>query len=60
MNSYSKARRSGNVRHGLWKLVTVLNERHSASRGRASSRVALTDLYIRMVATGAITDSRLF
>jgi hypothetical protein len=59
VNSYSKAA-LGNVRHGLWKLVTVLNERHQPLAWASLFSVALTDLYIRMVASGAITDARLF
>jgi len=59
VNSYSKAA-LGNVRHGLWKLVTVLNERHQPLAWASLFSVILTDVYIRMVATGAITDLRLF
>jgi hypothetical protein len=59
VNSYSTAA-LGNVRHGLWKLVTVLNERHMQFAWMSLFSVALTDLYIRSVATGAITDVRLF
>ena len=59
VNSYSRAA-LGNVRHGLWKLVTVLNERHQPLAWASLFGVALTDVYIRMVATGAITDARLF
>jgi hypothetical protein len=59
VNSYSKASLGG-MRHGLWKLVTVLNERHQALAWASLFSVALTDLYIRAVATGAITDVRLF
>jgi hypothetical protein len=59
VNSYSKAP-LGHLRHGLWKLVTVLNERHQPLAWASLFSVALTDLYIRMVATGAITDARLF
>lgn len=59
VNSFSKAA-LGNVRHGLWKLVTVLNERHQPLAWASLFSVALTDLYIRMVASGTITDVRLF
>jgi hypothetical protein len=59
VNSYSKAS-LGNVRHALWKLVTVLNERHQPLAWASLFSVILTDIYIRMVATGAITDARLF
>ena len=59
LNSYSTATLGG-VRYKLGKLVTVLNERHQALAWASLFGVALTDLYIRMVATGAITDARLF
>ncbi|MGD0528662.1 MAG: succinate dehydrogenase [Polyangiaceae bacterium] len=59
VNSYSTAT-LGNVRHGLWKLVTVLNERHQPLAWASLFSVVITDIYIRMVATGAIHDVRLF
>jgi hypothetical protein len=59
VNSYS-TNPMGPVRHRLWKLVTVLNERHMAFAWGSLFSVALTDLYIRCVATGAITDARFF
>jgi hypothetical protein len=59
VNSYSTATLGG-LRHQLWKLVNVLNERHQPLAWASLFGVALTDLYIRMVATGAITDARLF
>jgi hypothetical protein len=59
VNSYSSATLGG-MRHSLWKLVTVLNERHQPLAWASLFSVALTDVYIRTVATGAITDVRLF
>ena len=59
MNAYSTATLGG-VRHKLWKLVTVLNERHQPLAWASLFSVALTDVYIRLVASGAITDARLF
>ncbi len=59
VNSYSTAT-LGRLRHKLWKLVTVLNERHMAFAWCSLFSVGLTDFYIRMVATGAMTDMRLF
>jgi hypothetical protein len=59
VNSYSTATLGG-VRHGIWKLVTVLNERHQPLAWASLFSVALTDVYIRLVASGAITDARLF
>jgi hypothetical protein len=59
VNAYSTAGLGG-IRHSLWKGVTVLNERHMAFAWMSLFSVALTDLYIRTVASGAITDLRLF
>jgi hypothetical protein len=59
VNSFSTAT-LGALRHRLWKLVTVLNERHMLFAWMSLFSVALTDLYIRSVAVGAITDARIF
>jgi hypothetical protein len=59
VNAYSTAT-LGAVRFRLWKLVTVLNERHMTFAWASLFSVALTDLYIRMVASGNVTDVRLF
>jgi hypothetical protein len=59
LNTYSGAALGG-VRHILWKGVTVLNERHMAFAWMSLFSVALTDLYIRMVASGGLGDVRLF
>jgi hypothetical protein len=59
ISSYSTAPLGG-LRHKLWRLVSVLNERHMLFAWMSLFSVALTDLYIRMVATHAITDARLF
>jgi hypothetical protein len=59
VNSYSTAK-LGVVRHGLWKLVTIFNERHALFAWASLFSVGLTDLYIRMVATGQWSDVRLF
>jgi hypothetical protein len=59
VNSFSTAVLGG-VRHGLWKLVSVLNARHMAFAWMSLFSVGLTDLYIRLVATGAVTDVRIF
>jgi hypothetical protein len=58
VNTYSTAA-LGNVRHRLWKLATVLNERHMIFAWMSLFSVALTDLYIRSVASGLIADVRL-
>ncbi len=59
VDSYSKAALGG-IRHRFWKLVTVLNERHQPLAWASLFSVALTDLYIRTVASGALADARLF
>jgi hypothetical protein len=59
VNSYSTAA-LGAARHSLWKLVTALNERHMAFAWMSLFSVALTDLYIRMVSSGQLTDVRIF
>lgn len=48
------------VRHRLWKLVTPLNARHMQIAWTSLIFVALTDVYVRLVASGAITDYKLF
>lgn len=57
VNSYSQVT-LGSVRHRLWRLVSVLNERHQFFAWTSLFSVALTDLYIRTVASGAIADTR--
>jgi hypothetical protein len=59
VNSYSTAG-AGNVRHQLWKLSTVLNERHQLFAWMSLFSVALTDLYIRCVSLHAFDDLRIF
>jgi hypothetical protein len=59
VNSYSGASLGG-VRHAAWKLVTLLNERHAPFAWASLFSVGLTDFYIRMVASGRLTDMRLF
>jgi hypothetical protein len=48
------------VRHKLWKLVTPLNANHMKFAWASLLFVAFTDLYVRLVASGTITDIRLF
>ena len=59
MNSYSEAP-FGKLRFKLWTLVSKLNVSHMAFAWVSLFGVALCDLYIRSVASGAITDLRLF
>jgi hypothetical protein len=49
----------GGPRHGTWKLVTFLNERHMLWAWMSLFSVGLTDLYIRLVASGVLKDFRL-
>jgi hypothetical protein len=48
------------ARYQLWKKLTVLNERHAQIAWVSLFGVALTDLYVRLVASGAIQDLRFF
>ncbi len=59
VDSFSEAP-LGKLRHTLWTLVTKLNENHMAFAWSSLFGVALTDLYIRMVSSGAIHDIRFF
>jgi hypothetical protein len=48
------------ARYRLWRLVTRLNERHMLIAWVSLVGVALTDVYIRLVANGVIRDLRFF
>src|SRR5437868_5068753 len=45
---------AGGPRHGAWRGVSFLNERHMFFAWWSLSSVALADLYVRLVASGAI------
>ena len=47
-------------RYRAWRLVTSLNERHMLIAWVSLFAVALTDLYVRLVATDVIRDLRVF
>src|SRR5207247_2294228 len=47
------------LRHRLWEAVSRLNERHGAVAWASMISVALTDLYIRLVAMGVLHDIRI-
>ena len=49
----------GGARHGAWKRLTFLNERHMLFAWLSLFSVGLADLYIRLVASGTIHDLRL-
>ncbi len=44
----------------MWTLVSKLNGRHMQFAWVSLALVLFTDLYIRLVASGAITDPRFF
>ena len=48
------------VRYRAWTLVTRLNTRHAAWAWASLFSVALTDLYVYLLATGTISDPRFF
>ena len=48
------------IRHRLWRLVTPLNAKHMQFAWISLTWVALTDLYVRLVASGWIPDHKLF
>ena len=47
-------------RHGIWEQVTHLNENHALWAWLSLFSVALTDLYVRLVCSGAVPDVKLF
>jgi hypothetical protein len=49
----------GRPRHTAWRGLTILNERHMLYAWISLITVGLTDLYVRLVASGAITDLRI-
>jgi hypothetical protein len=49
----------GGVRYGAWRRTSFLNEHHMLFAWLSLFSVGLADLYIRLVATGAIADLRL-
>ncbi len=48
------------IRYRFWKFLTPLNAKHMNFAWASLVFVALTDVYIRLVATGALTDYKLF
>jgi len=48
------------VRFRLWKRLSVLNARHAEIAWVSLFGVALTDLYVRLLATGVLHDPRIF
>ena len=56
VNVFSKHR----LRFRLWKVLTPLNARHMQFAWASLIFVALTDLYVRLVAAGVFTDPKIF
>jgi hypothetical protein len=50
----------GRQKHGIWRGISSLNERHMLFAWSSLISVGLADLYVRLVASGAIEDIRLF
>ena len=50
---------SARLRYRLWRIANRLNERHGLFAWISLFGVALSDLYVRLVASGAIADPRL-
>ncbi len=48
------------VRYRMWVAVTKLNEKHMQFAWASLIFVALTDLYVRLVSSGTISDPRFF
>src|SRR6202022_3143131 len=48
----------GKPRYKAWQWLTILNERHIWFAGSSLISVGLADLYVRLVASGAIQDVR--
>jgi hypothetical protein len=55
LDSFSRAP----IRYRFWRLVSRLNTRHGPYALMSLFWIPITDLYIRLVATGTITDLRL-
>src|ERR1700719_3619000 len=50
----------GKPRYKAWRWLTILNERHMWFAWMSLISVGLADLYVRLVASGAIQDVRIF
>ncbi|HVB51577.1 MAG TPA: hypothetical protein VND89_07595 [Acidimicrobiales bacterium] len=48
------------LRYRFWKFVTPLNAKHMNFAWASLIFVALTDVYVRLVASGALTDYKIF
>jgi hypothetical protein len=52
--------RFGKAKHGMWRRLTRFNERHMLWAWTSLGFVCFADLYVRLAASGVITDMRLF
>jgi hypothetical protein len=59
VNCYSCSLAS-RTRYGIWKQVSFLNERHAIYAWASLFSVIIVDVYLRLVATGALQDVRFF
>jgi hypothetical protein len=50
---------AGGVRHGLWQRTSALNERHMLFAWASLISVGSADLYVRLLASGVLSDLRL-
>jgi hypothetical protein len=48
------------IRHRIWRLLTPLNARHMQIAWASLVMVAMTDVYVRLVASGAFSDPKIF
>jgi hypothetical protein len=48
------------IRYRIWKILTPLNHRHMEIAWLSLAWVAFSDLYVRLVASGVISDRKLF
>ena len=48
------------IRYRFWKMLTPLNAKHMNLAWASLIFVALTDVYVRLVASGALTDYKIF
>jgi hypothetical protein len=59
VNCYSCSLAS-RTRYGIWKQVSFLNERHALYAWASLFSVVIVDVYVRLVASGAVQDVRFF
>ncbi len=56
VNQFSKHK----IRYRMWKILSPLNGKHMQIAWASLTMVALADLYVRLVASGWITDPKIF